>query len=138
MDLATGIANARLQAIADGLDADDDPGEIRFYAGTVPSPPGSALTNQTLLATAEFGQPAGSVANRELTFDLPASVQAVEAGTVSFARCYDGAGFWVADLSVGEGDPQAAWQPADPDIVIDSADVLAGALIVILSAAVVE
>lgn len=138
MDLADNVANNRLQVIADAVDAGVGSGSLKFYEGTVPSPPGAPLTDQILLASDFFSQPAGAVANRVLTFALPPEIMAVEAGTIAFARIVNGSNAWVADLSVGSGDPLAAPLPTDPDIVLDTLITQPGGLIVIVSAAVVE
>lgn len=104
------IRNARMQLIADAIDAGATPGELLFYGATRPAT-GAAITTQTLVGTATFSQPCGTVASGNLTFAAITGGAAVGGVAITWARATDGDGEFVADFSVG-----AAGSGADIEI----------------------
>lgn len=101
MSFSESVRNARVQVIADEINAGTGPATLEIYSGTRPAA-GEAVTDQTLLATVEFANPCTStaIAGGVLTFDdFPTSV-AVADGTATWGRITNAAGTFVADLDV--------------------------------------
>jgi len=102
------IRNAQLQLIVDAIDADSNPGYMEMYDGDQPAT-GAAVTDQTLLGVLTFSQPCGVVVAGEIEFDtITGEDGALDSGTITWARVYDGAGNFVMDMDVGtEGQGKA-------------------------------
>lgn len=100
MDVA--LRNARLQVIADAIDAGaSDPGYMEIYDGTQPAT-GAAVTDQTLLGMVTFSKPcAASITGGVLTFDDITGSNAVADGIATWVRVYDGDDVFVLDMDVG-------------------------------------
>lgn len=101
LHLATPIRNARLQAIADAIDAGTAGGLLHFYTGPQPAA-GAAITTETLLGTVGFGDPcAASITGGILTFAAFTPDPVADAdGVCAWARATDSAGNFVADFDV--------------------------------------
>lgn len=100
LSLNESIRNAHLNSIRDHIDAGTGNGVIRIYAGTQPSPGGTATQ---LLGTCTFSKPsAPDAANGTITFaDIAEDEFADIDGEATWARFEDSDGNWVADLDVG-------------------------------------
>ena len=102
--LATDIRTARMEVIAEAIDAASEAGYINLYSGTRPAT-GGAVNGNTLLATVTLTLPcASAVTNGVLTLNHAgiAETAALDDGTVAWARVYDGDGNFVMDCSVSE------------------------------------
>jgi hypothetical protein len=127
---ATAIRNARLQAIADAINAGAGAGKLRIYDGSRPATGGTATT---LLAELTFSDPCeASVAGGVLTFDaITADSSADATGTATWARAVDSDDTFVCDMSVttigGGGEVQ-----------LDNTGISVGGAVGISSAAITE
>ena len=124
--------NARLQVIADAIDANVAAGYMEFYTATRPAT-GAAITAQTLLGTVTFSVAcAATITGGLLTFDTITQDAAADAdGAAAWARVLDGAGTFVADLSVGESGSGA-------DIIINTVNIVTGGPISVTSGTITE
>jgi hypothetical protein len=99
--MAVARRNELLTAFLDNL----DDGLIKFYSGTRPAGPDTALSGNTLLATATFGATAfGSPSGGAATANAITGDAAADAsGIPTFARLFEDDGTTVvADVSVGK------------------------------------
>ena len=75
-----------------GLDAEFDPlngGSLRYYSGTAPATPATALSGNTLLLQYTLGSPAFAAASGGTkAMNAPANATEAAGGTASFARYY--------------------------------------------------
>ena len=127
--LATALKNARLQALADAINAGSGPGVLNIYDGTRPAA-GATITSQTLLASLEFADPCESdISAGVLTFDTIADVMALADGVASWARITDSDGGFVADADVGE---------TAADIIINQAQIYGGGQVSVTAASITE
>jgi len=127
--LADALKNARLQALADAIDAGSGPGVLNIYDGTRPAA-GAAVTTQTQLASLAFAAPcAADISAGVLTFDAIADVMALADGAASWARITDAAGAFVADADVGE---------TGADIIISQAQIYSGGQVSVTAASITE
>lgn len=117
ISLSTAIRNARLQVIADAINAGAGAGKLRLYSGSRPAT-GGAVT--TLLAELTLSDPAhSSIAGGVLTFDaITQDASADATGTATWARIVDSDNAFVADLSVGLAGSGA-------DVILDSVSIVA-------------
>ncbi len=76
-------------------------GEIRVYTASRPADADTALGAQTLLATFEVPDPAGTVTNGILTGAAIAQAMVAATGTPAFARLVDASGVVIGDADVG-------------------------------------
>ncbi len=126
------VANARLNAIKDAIDAAAKPGRIKIYTGPVPDPHGDAITTQVLLAELTFSRPCGTVADGVLTFAAITEEDLAPAtGEAAWARIVDGSGTWVADADVGVTSSGAA-------IELNTTNIYAGGIVRITSGQISE
>jgi hypothetical protein len=102
----TAVRNARLQVLADAVDAGAGAGKLRIFDGTRPAT-GEAVTDQTLLIQFTLTKPcASSIADGVLTWDLDPDITAyceVFSGSkeATWARLVDSDGNAVGDGDVG-------------------------------------
>jgi hypothetical protein len=95
------VRSAQMQVVADAIDADPSPGYMEMYDGDQPAT-GAAVTDQTLLGVLTFSQPCGTVTAGVLEFDtITGEDGALDNGTITWARVYDGAGTFIMDVDVG-------------------------------------
>lgn len=124
ISLADSIRQARSQAIASAVGAG---ATLTIYDGTRPGT-GAAVTDQSALVT--FSLTGATTTAGVLTFDPLGQAMATAAGTASWARIADDAGF-LMDLDVtaaGSGG----------DIELSSVAMLAGALVAVTAAKITE
>lgn len=96
------VANSCATDLHTALNAGSGAAVIKFYDGTKPAGPDTAISSQTLLGTLTCSDPAGSVSGRVLTFSSITNDSAADAsGTASWARLLDSSGTAVLDVSVG-------------------------------------
>lgn len=96
------VANSCATDLHTALNAGSGAATIKFYTGTKPAGPDTAITSQTLLGTLTCSDPAGSVSGRVLTFGAITNDTAADAdGTAAWARLLDSDGVAVLDVSVG-------------------------------------
>lgn len=119
INYTTTLKNARLQLIADAIDADTNPGYLEI--GTT----GWAAT----LVTIVFNTTCGTVSGGVLTFSgFPKTEDSTGTGDLAVARIKDGAGTVVAsDLTVGT---------SSADIILDTLAVTTGKAVRIDSASI--
>jgi len=98
--LADSIRTIRATALLTALDAGSGPAIMEFYTATQPAK-GVAITDQTLLGSVTFSDPAGVIANCVLTMSpIADDILADNDGIITWARILDGDGVFVADLTV--------------------------------------
>lgn len=99
--LVVALRSDMATSILTRLNAGAGPGKAKFYEGTQPAGPGTAITTQTLLGTLTLADPAGTVSNGVLTFDVIIEDSAADTGgTASFVRLTDSDDNAVIDLDV--------------------------------------
>lgn len=133
LDLSLDTRIARLQALADRLDAGAGPGKLRLY--TAPQPDPGAPATGTLLAEIILAAPCGSVAEVDgsprLTLTLPPAAMALWDGDVAWGRLVDGDNAWVGDGDAGALDSAAF-------IRLANAHVYGGGLVGLAAAVITE
>ena len=103
--LNTGPRNAIVDALVDLIDAGAGAGTIKIYTtgGGRPAGPATAITDQVLLATLTFSDPAfgaagsGSATASAITSDTSADAT----GTATWARIADSNALAIVDVEVG-------------------------------------
>lgn len=99
--LTTALRNAMGDLILAALNAGSGAAVLKFYTGTQPAGPDTAVTSQTLLGTLTFSDPAGSTADGVVTFGAITQDSAADAsGTAAWVRLCDSAGAAVLDGDV--------------------------------------
>jgi len=106
--LTTAVRNAMGDAILAALDAGSGPATLEVYTGTQPAGPATAITDQVLLGTLTFSDPAGSTSGGVITFGAITQDTAADAtGTAAWVRLRDSTGAAVMDgdatVSAGTG-----------------------------------
>jgi hypothetical protein len=97
---ADDLRTARAEQIIAKINAGAGPGTMLFYTAPQPAK-GAAITTQTLLGTVTFSEPAGSVVDGELTFDVIADDASADAdGPAVWVRVLNGDGGFVMDMPV--------------------------------------
>lgn len=99
------ISSAARTAMADALiaqiDADSGAATLKFYTGTQPAGPGTAITDQVLLGTLTCSDPAATSSAGVITFAAITQDGAADAGgTAAWARLADNSGDAVFDFDV--------------------------------------
>lgn len=101
MKFSAALRNNRAQQIIDAIDADINPGTIKFYTGPQPVT-GAAITTEILLGTLTFSAISATATDGVITFDeITEDSEADATGTAAWARIEDGSGAFVMDVSVG-------------------------------------
>lgn len=98
-------SNAARGAMATALIGAIDTGSgnalLKFYTGTQPAGPDTAISSQTLLGTLTCSDPVGSQSNGVITFSAITDDSAADAtGTCTWARLVNPAGDAVMDFDV--------------------------------------
>lgn len=127
--LSTATKGARLQALADRLDAAATPGKLRLYGA--PQPLAGAAPTGDVLAEVILSQPCGVVTDAALTLSIPPAAVAVADGDVAWGRLLDGDDNWVADGDAGAMASAAFIRLVNPHIY-------GGGLVGIASAVITE
>ena len=119
MQLSAAARNAMCNALVDLIDGGAGAGTLKIYTATQPAGPGTAITDQTILATLTFSDPAfGNAATGTATASAITSDTSVDAsGTAAWARWADSDGTAVIDCSIGT---------SGADINFDSVTFIAG------------
>lgn len=87
--------------LAAGINAGASAPQIKFYTGTKPAGPATAITSQTLLGTLVCSDPAVSASGAVVTFaSISPDTSADATGTATWARILDGDGTAVIDVDV--------------------------------------
>ena len=96
-------ANNMIDELQTLLDAGSAGAKIKFYDGTRPAGPGTAVTTQTLVATLTASDPCGTTAGGVLTFGTITDDTNCNGSSnpVTWARLTDSDNNAVIDLSVG-------------------------------------
>lgn len=93
----------------------------RIYAGTVPATADTAITDQTLLVTCQFGTPAfGTPSSGVMTAEAIAAVNAVATGTASFFRDL------ASDGTTVEGQGTCGASGSGADMILSSTAIVSG------------
>lgn len=96
-----GAVDGLCAAIIARLDAATGPAEFRFYTGTMPATPDTAVGAQVLLGTAVCSDPCATHSGGTITFDTIAEDASTDAdGTAAWVRVCDGDGNGVIDGDV--------------------------------------
>lgn len=99
--LIVGLRNDMADDIIAKIDAGSGPGKAKFYSGTQPAGPGTAITSQVLLGTLTMSDPCGSTSSGTVTFSAITEDSAADTGgTASFVRLTDSDDNAVIDLDV--------------------------------------
>jgi hypothetical protein len=99
--LSTAARQAMAEAIIAQIDADSGAGSLKFYTGTQPAGPGTAITDQLLLGTLVLDDPAATATAGVITFEpITQDAAADDDGTCTWARLLDNSGDAVADFDV--------------------------------------
>ncbi|MBB3192039.1 hypothetical protein [Halomonas cerina] len=113
MDMALAIKNARLQAIADGVDAAGQGATFTLYTGPRPASANEAATGTELVALPVPLPFADTIENGVLTGNPMVEAMATGDGQAGWGRLRDAAGVAVMDLDAGEeGSSKPATLPA--------------------------
>lgn len=113
------VKTAVAEALLSSFDAASGPCQLKFYTGTRPADPDTAVTTQTLLGTLTCSDPAGSVTDDTLTLDTIFQDSAADAtGTATWARLVDGAGAAQADFDVSDTAGSASIKMNTTSIVV--------------------
>jgi len=100
LTMSTSLRTTRLTAVLTALNAGSGPGTRKIYTGPRPAT-GAAITTETLLGTLIFSDPAGTITDAVLTFDLITADASADAdGTPAWYRDADSDGNFVMDGSV--------------------------------------
>lgn len=127
--LSNAARNAAADAVVDLLDGGSGAGLLKIYSGTMPATPDTAISDQVLLATLTFSDPAfaaaatGTAAASTIADDTSAD----DTGTAAWARLIDSAGAVVMDVDVGT---------TGTTIILNTTNVVSGAVIRITSATI--
>ena len=98
---ATLPANSALTQLLNSMNAGATGATAKFYTGTMPASPETAITSQVLLGTVTFAKPAGAVANKQLVAgSITMDPEADAAGTATWVRLADGDGVPILDGDV--------------------------------------
>lgn len=125
------VVSDRLRALTRALDADPAGGKLLIYGGAQPTPGASA---SGALVTLNFPLPSlDSVTGSTLTLNEPPATMVDVTGDATWGRLTDGAGVWIADVTVGATGSGAV-------IVINSASttIYAGAQLTVTVATLTE
>lgn len=103
VNLSAAAANAACNALVDLIDAGSGAGTLRIYDGTKPAGPGTAITDQNLLAELTFSDPAfGNASNGVATASaITQDSSANASGTASWFRILDSDATAILDGTVG-------------------------------------
>lgn len=97
----TPVKTSILTQILNAIDAGSGAGTTKFYTGSMPATPATAITVQVLLGTLPFSDPCGTESAGVLTMSAITSDSSADAtGTATWARCADSAGNAVCDVDV--------------------------------------
>ncbi len=101
IDLADDVKTARLQALANKIDAAATPGHLLLY--TAPRPQrGAAAGPAALISDITLTKPCGVVTGNSLALTLPPVVLAAIDGDIAWGRLVDGDGNWRGDGDAGQ------------------------------------
>jgi hypothetical protein len=99
--VTTALKTSAANALKTALDAGSGPATIKFYTGTMPAGPATAITSQVLLGTLTCSDPCGSESGGVLTFSaVTQDSSADNTGTATWARFADSTGAAVMDCDV--------------------------------------
>lgn len=99
--LSTATRTAMANAIIAQIDAAAGAATLKFYTGTQPAGPDTAITDQVLLGTLTCSDPAATASAGVITFDAITQDGASDnSGTPTWARLADNSGAAVADFDV--------------------------------------
>lgn len=88
-------------ALIAAVDGGSGPATLRFYTGTQPAGPGTAITDQVLLGTTTCSDPSASQVDGVITFSAITQDSSADAsGVVTWARMATSDGTAVIDLDV--------------------------------------
>jgi hypothetical protein len=101
MKVNDSVANGFATDFLAALDAGAGASVIKFYDGTKPAGPDTAITTQTLGGTLTCSDPAGTISGRVLTLSAITEDSAADASiTTTWARHETGDGVAIADYTV--------------------------------------
>lgn len=131
MKFSPALRNNRAEQIIAAIDADTNPGTIKFYTGPQPAT-GAVITSETLLGTLTFSKPSATATEGVITFDeITEDSEADASGDAVWARIADGAGNFVLDGDVGDLNSNAL-------IKMNTTGIVAGGPIRITSFEIIE
>jgi hypothetical protein len=101
--ISTAARNAAADAVAALVDGGDNAGLLRIYSGSQPAGPGTAITDQDLLAEFTLNDPAfGSASNGSAALDVDPAITTTgeDDGTATWFRIVDSDEAGIIDGSV--------------------------------------
>lgn len=99
--LSAATRSAMANALLAAIDAGSGPALLRFYTGTMPASPETAVTSQTLLGTLTCSDPSATQSGGTLSFAIIADDASSDAtGTATWARLETSDGTAIADFDV--------------------------------------
>lgn len=97
--ISDALANLFATDLDNQLNLGGGPAKVKFYTGTKPAKPDTAITTQTLLGTATCSTDAGTYASRRYTFNgITQDASADATGTATWARFESTTGAGVLDV----------------------------------------
>lgn len=129
MRLSIGLRTARLQLLADAIDAAATPGRLRLYGGDRPDT--GAPAGGPILCELVLEQPCATVAEAVLTFAAGVEALRLVAGAITWGRFTDGDGAFVGDVDVSAADGSG-------DLRLNVVDGFEGATIRLVAGAIAE
>ncbi len=101
------------------LNAGGGPAKVKFYTGTKPTKPDTAITTQVLLGTATCSTDAGTFASRRYTFNaITQDGDADATGTATWARFESTTGVAVVDVDCSTAGGSAFMQMNSTSVII--------------------
>lgn len=99
--LSAAVRGAMANAVISAIDAGSGPAVLKFYTGTMPAGPDTAVSTQTLLGTLTCSDPSATQTGGVITFAAITQDSAADAtGTATWARLETSAGTAVCDFDV--------------------------------------
>jgi hypothetical protein len=128
------IKTGAMQALAAQIDAAGAGARLVIFATTRPAPNG--LPGGAPMVEVVLGYPCGTAAAGTLTLADTEFAQITSGGTAIWARLFDAADTWIADLSVGT----QAMHDSDPltaEVILAATTMYTGAFLALIGAQIV-
>jgi hypothetical protein len=132
--VATAIRTGAMQALGGQIDLAGPGATLALYASARPAPNGAP--GAAAIVTVTLAYPCGTASDGALNLADTEFAQILNGGAAVWARLADGAGTWVADLSVGTPEMHAS-DPATAEVVIAVTTLYTGAFLALSEARIV-
>lgn len=133
MRFSNTVRNNRANQVKNAIDGGGSAGYLKVYdlSTDYPTTIDEALSGETLIGTAHFSYPCGSVVSGELTFSAISGELTVGAGAPDYARAFDSNNNPVADFTVTDAEGAGG-------IKTNTSSFVVGAPLTILTAKITE